>query len=298
MKCEKCGEEFLEDYRKSKNLRLSIPRFCSRACANSRKSKKELKTIKCIDCGAERKTDIRTPNKSRCEKCKKIHLSNKCEFCGESSLVGCRRKDICSKKILISDLIEYFGLNKDKLGSIDFYEELDRIKDILKQEYVENSKSLDQIGEELNFPRSKAKNMGNIFASLGLKQEIRSISVAVANSYTTGRQDIEKSMAYKNGYHTTWDNKKIFYRSSYELNYAKKLDEQKIEYEVEKLKFVYWDSLTLKQRTAVPDFYIPSENKIVEIKSKFTYNEQNMKDKEKAYLKHGYKFELRLDLDK
>lgn len=46
---------------------------------------------------------------------------------------------------------------------------------------------------------------------------------------------------------------------------------------------------------AIPDFYIPSENKIVEIKSDWTYDEQNMKDRIKAYKKHGYTVDVILE---
>jgi len=61
---------------------------------------------------------------------------------------------------------------------------------------------------------------------------------------------------------------------------------------MESLRILYWDSQLLKQRIAIPDFYLLNENKIIEIKSNYTYNKINMNDKKKAYLKHGYKFEL------
>ena len=41
--CECCGKEFEEDYRKDKKLRKTIPRFCSRTCANKRKHSLETK---------------------------------------------------------------------------------------------------------------------------------------------------------------------------------------------------------------------------------------------------------------
>lgn len=61
---------------------------------------------------------------------------------------------------------------------------------------------------------------------------------------------------------------------------------------MERLRILYWDSQVLKNRIAVPDFLILDENKIVEIKGAYKYDEQNMIDKKKAYLKKGYKFEL------
>ena len=48
-------------------------------------------------------------------------------------------------------------------------------------------------------------------------------------------------------------------------------------------------------RIALPDFYLPKTNTIVEIKSLFTLNIQNMKDKRAAYIAAGYNFKLILE---
>jgi hypothetical protein len=45
----------------------------------------------------------------------------------------------------------------------------------------------------------------------------------------------------------------------------------------------------------IVDIFIPCENLITEIKSSFTLNMQNMKDKVKAYKEKGYNFKLMLD---
>jgi len=60
------------------------------------------------------------------------------------------------------------------------------------------------------------------------------------------------------------------------------------------LKIKYWDSQLNKERTAIPDFYLPDENLIIEIKSNYTYNKTNIKNKVKAYKKLGYSFKLEL----
>ena len=66
-------------------------------------------------------------------------------------------------------------------------------------------------------------------------------------------------------------------------------------YEVEALKISYFDSSSNKIRIAIPDFYIPSTNTIYEIKSSYTFDEQNMKDKFKEYRKLGYTAILNLE---
>lgn len=103
------------------------------------------------------------------------------------------------------------------------------------------------------------------------------------------------NVGYKSGWHTTWNNKKAYLRSSYEFDYAKQLDNQHIDYEVEKLKIEYYDTQRSMIRIAIPDFYIPETNTIVEIKSNYTLDIINMFDKQKAYMKLGYKFRLILE---
>ena len=50
-----------------------------------------------------------------------------------------------------------------------------------------------------------------------------------------------------------------------------------------------------KERVAIPDFYLPRTNEIVEIKSTWTYNKQEMNDKFEAYRNLGYIPKLILD---
>ena len=117
----------------------------------------------------------------------------------------------------------------------------------------------------------------------------RSFSESTALAIINGKHK------YNTYHHITWNGKKVFLRSTYELDYAKELDDNKIDYEVEKLRILYWDSIKLVQRTAIPDFYLTESNTIVEIKSDYTLDIQEMKDKIKAYREHGYKFILILE---
>ena len=100
---------------------------------------------------------------------------------------------------------------------------------------------------------------------------------------------------FKCGKHTTWYGREVFYRSSYELQKCYEYDLLQKHYTLEELRIVYWDSKLLKQRIAIPDFYLKDENLIVEIKSSFTYDSLNMKDKIIEYQRHGYNFCLIVD---
>ena len=89
--------------------------------------------------------------------------------------------------------------------------------------------------------------------------------------------------------------KEVFLRSSYEIDYANYLDENKVEYEVESLRIKYYDTQKKEYRCAIPDFYIKSKNEIIEIKSTWTLNVQNMKDKFAEYIRLGYNPKLILE---
>ena len=142
--------------------------------------------------------------------------------------------------------------------------------------------------------KSGSANFIKLLKSLNIK--IKNIKNAISEAYLEGRIVLQKSYnSYKQGWHTTWDNKEVYLRSSYEFDYAKKLDEDKIPYEVESLRIKYWDSQRQEFRCAIPDFYLPATNEIVEIKSRWTLDEQLMKDKIKEYKKLGYNVKVICD---
>jgi len=70
------------------------------------------------------------------------------------------------------------------------------------------------------------------------------------------------------------------------------MNDQKIYYEVESLRFKYYDTQQKKIRISIPDIYVAAENKIIEIKSTWTYDEINMNDKIKAYKELNYNVKL------
>lgn len=128
--------------------------------------------------------------------------------------------------------------------------------------------------------------------SIAFRDAVESQKVALEE----GRKSVQADeIHFKTGHHTTWEGLEVFYRSSYELEFAQQLDEQKVSYRVENLRIRYFDSQQKRERVAVPDFYLPETNEIVEIKSSWTYDEQLMKDKFKAYREAGYVPRLILD---
>jgi len=110
-----------------------------------------------------------------------------------------------------------------------------------------------------------------------------------------GKRITKGKKRYIEGWHKTWDGKKVYLRSGYEFRFAKKLDKQKIGYEVESLSFFYFDTKLKKIKRAFPDFYIPSQNLVVEIKGSHLLDLQNIRDRKKKIEEEGYKFELIVD---
>lgn len=87
----------------------------------------------------------------------------------------------------------------------------------------------------------------------------------------------------------------MYYRSSYEKEYIEQLNNQHVDFDIEAIRILYFDTKKNKQRVAIPDIYIPSTNTLVEIKSNYTLDLQNMKDKFTAYKNAGYNCKLILE---
>ena len=287
MNCEHCLEPYDVSY--------GSGRFCSAKCARAFSYKnvgKNKKQLKCLSCETIVEVDSRV-SKVKCDSCKS--KSKACKMCGIDRKV-CKSKDtsfICKKAQLLPTLNKLFGFDLSTKGSTKLFEEFYRVKNIIEEDYYDNNLSIHMLMDKYNYTQNNPMNFSKIMNALGISR--RSISDANKVAIIENRTTLPSGNRYKSGYHNTWNGKTIFYRSSYELDYAKELDKSKTDYEVEDLRILYWDSQHDKQRIAIPDFYIPSTNTIVEIKSDWTYDEQNMIDKVKSYRKHGYSFKLILE---
>lgn len=291
--CKKCNEEYKLDLKLSDYNKGSYKKCCSYKCSNSREQTDEIKLRKSIsaknsdkvrEASKERqgfyykKIGIKEISKNKEETYKIIKIKSKlkelnCRLCGQEN---CDIKYFCNKTVQIKTLIKYFGFNKDVLGTSNFYSEIFKIKKELKTQYFIDNKSTNDLKTKY---KCSNQTVGNMLRFLNIKL----------------RPNIGVSNKYKQGYHKTWNNKKVFYRSSYELDYCILLDNQKINYEMENLRIPYFDTLTNKHRISIPDFYLPNTNTIIEIKGTHTLNTQNMKDRFKAYKNLGFNFKLILN---
>ena len=289
MICEYCGKEYEKGISN---------RFCSISCAHGYASKyddkNEQKHVKCIICNKDILVNKRaTASKCKCEKCSK---RRKCLVCGQEFYTKLD-SDICSDKCRSINkqkklLIQYFGFNKNYFGSVKIFDEYNRIKNDLNKLYWDDNKSFADIAKIYGYTGNPG-NFTKVFRQLGIKS--RSAKECVVNAYLNGKISPTFGFPYKQTWHTTWNNKEVYLRSSYELDYANELDKQKINYDVESLRIKYFDTQRNEYRCAIPDFYLPDTNTIVEIKSIWTLDKQEMKDKFKAYKDLGYNFKLILE---
>lgn len=298
MKCENCGIEHNGEY---------SSRFCSKSCARQYSSKHvdriTLKPAICIKCGKPIMVKHNIPlHRAVCDLCKK-HKGNRfrtCKICG--TIYDLEKEKSCPNEFChthsiqqINSLIKYFGFDKSKLGkSLEIVQnEFNRVRNQLYDLYWNQNLSGRDIMKIYNYP-NLYNLTGKIFRYLDIPR--RTYKDASLNAYINGKMPIiEINNTYKSQWHTTWNNKEVYLRSSYELDYAKELDIQKVDYEVESLKIKYLNSKDNKYHCAIPDFYIPATNTIIEVKSNYTLDKQEMKDKFKAYRQNGYNCILLLE---
>lgn len=209
---------------------------------------------------------------------------------------GCA-KDINRSKYCV-DCKKYIGniILFQKLGICDSNMQIanEKALDILKTEYFDKLMTLDEIKDKYGIRLNTAHFF---FKKNGV--DLRTWAESQLNAIMSGRRVLSNNNSNfkycKCGYHTTWDDKQVYLRSSNEFRYAEKLDEQKILYEVEKVKIPYFDTVKNKNRIAIVDFYLTEFNMLVEIKSTFTFDIQNMKDRLLAITNQHYHFMLILD---
>lgn len=284
--CPFCGKHFQTKDPKKK--------FCNRHCSamyNGYHSKNR----KLSD---QSKINIRQ-GMLKSDKCSHIFQNKKietCRICGNEK-GQCKHPDICKflKTTTLDKVLVKLGFDKLKLGSNEVYLEFEKLQQLLMRLYQIDKLSLVEITEQYSLSSPSALLSTFKF----LKIETRNSKDSILNSLIKGRWiptfkgiPHSKKSTYKQGWHTTWDNFKVFYRSSYELKYAEYLDSIRLHYTMENLQIPYYHQIEDKMKISVPDFYIPSLNLIVEIKSEFTYCRRDMISRFASYKKNGYDYKL------
>lgn len=285
-KCETCEKDHSSKY--------GSGRFCSEMCARSFSTKikraeineKNSKKMLGRKLSIEHIKKISGKNNGRWINGKNVRINNSNECCDSC---GCVAKNKycydCAKYSQNKILFKKLNINDVNLKIAN-----DLALRKLKYEYFNKNLSLIEI-------KAKYKIMLNTIHFFFKKNgvDLRNASESLILSYAEGRSKTHTNIKCKQGWHTTWNNKNVYYHSSYELEYAVFLDSKCVDYDMECLRIKYFDTQKQKVRVAIPDFYISEQNTIVEIKSTYTFNEINMRDKFKKYKELGYNTKLILD---
>ena len=264
-KCKNCGKEIPE-----------CRTFCCRSCSTSWNNKHRERTgwsDEKKEAFAERRKNLAGKQLWEYEK------PRYCKHCGKL-LESKGERNVC----LECRAYEHLGLYK-KLGLLEGSLKSRYLQafEILWKAYFQENLSVWAIFDRYGVCHTTLKRL---FNENGI--DLRSLSEGLKVGLVEGRVKPAGDPKYKCGWHTSWEGVAGYLRSSYELDYAESLDKKKVPYRVEHLRIPYFNTQKDAVRVAIPDFYLPETNEIVEIKSTWTYDEQEMKDKFKEYRKLGY----------
>ena len=240
VKCKNCGKEF-EVFEEELKFPIKGDKyFCSRSCANVRHPSKETKekiskgvktSIKYLNNVQNRRKNnleffYKNENNEWVRKPKKYYCGSK-ELDEQNPDISCRQSPKYFNKLIP------FGLDITKLYTEDFIKEHTKVKQLLYKEYVENCLSPKDIYNKYNCKEyfNNSETLLHLFKDW--KFPIRGWSQAVINEWLKGKLKSGKdSYHYNHQWYTTWNGKEVYLHSSYELDYAKELDERQIDYEV------------------------------------------------------------------
>lgn len=282
-KCKTCGKEYTLELKEKDYKKGNYTKYCSKYCSHVRVQTEETKN-KISNSLNEYHIKTNTQHIKYCKICGAIK--------GE-----CKHPEICEHRVKSwwENFIP-FGLDISKLGTEEIYNELNKVKNLLYEEYVINKLSPRDIYNKYNcYPYIKnSENILHIVKKFGFYH--RGYKDAVKNAFIQGKyENVERTNQYHSEWHTSWNGKEVYLRSSYETDYANDLDKKQIDYDVEYLHIKYFCTKENTYKCAIPDFYLPETNTIVEIKSNWTFTKQEMIDKFKAYKDLGYNTKLILE---
>lgn len=189
-------------------------------CPNCHKTK----ICKCSGCGKEIVVDchVNLNEKVYCDECKgkKKEKHKYCKVCGRklNNSLNCDN-DFCKNHSIrqFKTFVRYFNFDESKIGTIDVENEFLRIQKILYDMYWNKHMSSTEICNVFSYP-----SICNLTAKIFKYFEIptKNVHQSSFENIKMGRCKIPVCKKYINGWHITWDNQKVYLRSSYEFDYA------------------------------------------------------------------------------
>lgn len=261
-------------------------KFCSKSCSATFNNKIRVRH----SWSNEQKIKFSNKQIRDVEKTKSKYIHHKCKYCG--NIINTTGTKTCTECKQYVGYLRTF--KKFKLLEKSLKYRYDTVKQIIQDEYFNKKESLVTISKKYNLDITTTYRF-----VLDNEFKCRSKSDSLRLAFNQGRikLNLDNTDTFITGCHKSWDNKYYKYRSSWEDKYMSILDTQKIKYIYEPFCLEYYDTSKGKKRYAIPDFYLPETNEIVELKSSYTFKNriQEMKDKFKEYKNKGYIPKLLLD---
>ncbi|MCX6742135.1 MAG: hypothetical protein NTX24_03090 [Candidatus Pacearchaeota archaeon] len=143
-----------------------------------------------------------------------------------------------------------------------------------KKRFEKISKTLRLLGEQGKLP---VQNMSEVQK----RQIAKKVSKSLIEGIKSGK--IKLSPSWKKVPYG-----KLNLRSYWEGEVAEFLDKNKLDWEYETKKIPYWDTERKREAVTIPDFFIPSKNLIIEVKSNAEFKTQKTKDKMDGIKSKGF----------
>ena len=182
--------------------------------------------------------------------------------------------DTIGKESFIKKICNWFEIIQGVFPDTEI--QLQSLRDKIYNLYHTQGYSSSEIRDYLNIPLPDG-HMPAVLKQLGIARRNNSES-QIAHILKNGMRP-NKSNRYKTGWFIDHQDKQHFYRSSYELNAYEYLTKKCINFDTETLRIKYVDS----QKNIIIG------RLIVEIKSDYTLDIINMRDKFNAYRKLGFR---------
>lgn len=216
-----------------------------------------------------------------------VTKSKVCKVCGQ---IKCTSPHVCNwSSIRRKSLnLQLLGFDFSTFGTIDIIKSYNDFKQKMVNEY--QTKSMTQIRKFYNIKADKTIQDIFKYLEIPLIDSNKQLQKYLSNGGTIIPYKGKKCIPYTRVNGTT-----IICRSSYEVDYARELDQNNINFEFESKQISFTSSIDNNIHYAIPDFYIPNDNSLVEVKSWYFYDQKRMNDRFIAYKKAGYNPKLVLE---
>ena len=300
--CQWCGNPFIEDFRIDlKAILKEEPRFCCKECLTKYSSncldRTQTKQIECTICHELKEAPMNASlEEFVCNECKEKQKKEE-KRNNENSVLHIPyrySKDCVLGRFERSQAYSQKSSNLQKLGfnfeDLNWEEEFFKIRNMLYDLYYVQKYSLPMIREKFGFIIDKTpKDYLKLFGF----NKFRNVSEGVKLSFKEGRvslSEVNKNYNFIHGWYKLKNGNEFYYRSSYELEAIKFLENKNIDFTLNTFHTSYISSEDNEEHEAFPDFYLPKYNLVIEMKNYKNFKEKDLQERYLFIKNLGYDF--------